>query len=209
MTPKPLSSGLRLGIDFGPLIVFFLANMMARRFMPWLPAGKEVFVATGAFMVATLLAMIGSRVLGGAVSKMLLFSGIMVLAFGGMTLWLQDETFIKVKPTIYYLMVAGILLFGLVARRPTLKLVMGPAFPGLTERGWTLLSRNWALFFVVMAAGNELAWRSLSTDVWIGYKLWGVFPLTLLFGALNVPMMLHHGLNEEPGEAAVETPPQG
>jgi intracellular septation protein len=114
-----------------------------------------------------------------------------------------------VKPTIYYLMVAGILIFGLIARRPTLKLVMGPAFPGLTEQGWKLLSRNWAGFFIVMAIGNELAWRHLSTEMWIGYKLWGVFPATLLFGALNVPMLLRHGLSEEPSDAAVETPPQG
>jgi intracellular septation protein len=204
-----MSAGLRLGIDFGPLIVFFLANLLARRLMPWLPAGNEVFVATGAFMAATVAAMIASKVLGGAVSKMLLFSGVMVMAFGGLTLWLQDATFIKVKPTIYYLMVAAILIFGLIAKRPTLKLVMGPAFPGLDEQGWKLLSRNWAAFFVVMAIGNELAWRNLSFDMWIGYKIWGVFPATLLFGALNVPMLLRHGLSEEPAEAAVETPPQG
>jgi intracellular septation protein len=147
-------------------------------------------------------AMIFSRITAGRISPMLWFSGVMVLGFGGLTIWLHDDTFIKIKPTIYYAMVAAILLFGLVTKRPTLKLVLGAAYPGLSERGWALLSRNWALFFVVMAAANEAVWRSTSTDFWLGYKLWGALPATLLFAAANIPMLMKHGLGKE-----AETPP--
>lgn len=198
-------AGARLAIDFGPLLVFFLVNMLA----PVEPLQK-IFVATAAFMVATAAAMLYSKLSAGRISPMLWFSGVMVLAFGGLTLWLHDETFIKVKPTMYYAVVAAILIFGLITGRPTLKLVLGTAYPGLTERGWHLLSRNWAAFFVVMAIGNEAVWRNVSTDQWVAYKLWGVLPATLLFAAANVPMLMRHGMGEDAAEAEVlETPPQG
>jgi intracellular septation protein len=187
-------AGTRLMLDLGPLLVFFVAY--------WL-TGKNIILATGVFMAATAAAMLFSRIKVGRVSPMLWFSGVMVLGFGGLTIWLHDDTFIKLKPTIYYAMVAAILFFGLVTKRPTLKLVLGAAYPGLSEKGWTLLSRNWALFFVVMAGANELVWRSTSTDFWLGYKLWGALPATLLFAAANIPMLMKHGLGKE----AVETPP--
>jgi intracellular septation protein len=131
-----------------------------------------------------------------------------VLGFGGLTIWLHDDTFIKIKPTIYYAMVSAILMFGLATGRPTLKLVLGSAYPGLSERGWTLLSRNWAGFFLVMAIANEAVWRSTTTDFWLGYKLWGALPATLLFAAANIPMLLKHGLSNEAAEAT-KLPPQG
>ncbi|MBU3078375.1 septation protein A [Sphingomonas quercus] len=204
-TPRPLPAGIRLGLDFGPLLVFFIANWAAP-----VAAHQKVFVATGAFMAATALAMIISRVMGGGISKMLLFSGVMVLAFGGLTLWLQDDTFIKMKPTIYYLMVAGILLFGLWSGRPTLQVVLDSALPGLTARGWSLLSRNWALFFLVMAVANEMVWRSTSTSFWIGYKLWGAMPATFIFALANMPMLMRHGMNPDAAKDEAEhTPPVG
>jgi len=204
---RALSPTARLAIDFGPLLVFFLANLLAPRLLD-LPPDRAVFAATGAFMAATAVAMIASRLLAGAVSKMLLFSGIMVLGFGGLTLWLQDETFIKVKPTIYYVMVAGILFFGLWTGRPTLKLVLGAAYPGLTDRGWAILSRNWACFFLVMAVTNEAVWRSMPTGFWIGFKLWGVFPATLIFAAANVPMLMRHGMGDDAAEKEIgQAPP--
>jgi intracellular septation protein len=192
-------AGTRLLLDLGPLLVFFVAY--------WL-TGKNIILATGVFMAATASAMVFSRIKIGRISPMLWFSGVMVLGFGGLTIWLHDDTFIKIKPTIYYAMVAAILFFGLVTKRPTLKLVLGAAYPGLSERGWTLLSRNWALFFVVMAGANELVWRSTTTDFWLGYKLWGALPATLLFAAANIPMLMKHGLGKEAGEAP-PVPPQG
>ncbi|NJC06318.1 intracellular septation protein [Sphingomonas kaistensis] len=194
------AGGSKLLIDFGPLLLFFLVNFLA----PVSPLTK-IFVATGVFMVAMVAAVAYSAIRYRSVSPLLWFSGFMVVVLGGLTLWLHDETFIKLKPTIYYLFVAALLGFGLWKDKPLLKLVLGSAYPGLDEEGWRKLTRNWALFFLVMAAVNEAVWRNSSTDFWVGFKLWGAIPLTLLFAAANVPMLLRHGLNtedakpEEPG----------
>jgi intracellular septation protein len=125
---------------------------------------------------------------------------------GGVTLWLHDETFIKLKPTIYYLFVAALLAFGLWKDKPLLKMVLGSAYPGLSEEGWRRLTRNWALFFLFMAALNEAVWRSSSTDFWVGFKLWGAIPLTFLFAASNLPMLLRHGLTADEAKPAEPGP---
>jgi intracellular septation protein len=191
-------SGLKLLIDLGPLVVYLAAW--------WLT--KDVVRATAIFMGATFVAIAASWVKTRRISPMLLFSGVMVAVFGGLTVWLHDATFIKMKPTVYYLMVAGILGFGLYTDRPTLKLVLGQAYPGLTDLGWAKLTRNWAIFFVAMAVANELVWRSTSMEFWLGYKLWGALPATILFAIANVPMLMRHGLNSETAEDAA-LPPQG
>ncbi|HEU5482001.1 MAG TPA: septation protein A [Sphingomicrobium sp.] len=192
-------SGSQLLIDVGPLLVFFAVNFFAP-----VPAALKIFVATGAFMAAMVAAMIYSALRFRRISPMLWFSGILVVLMGGVTLWLHDETFIKMKPTFYYLLVAAILGFGLVAGKPLLKRVLGTAYPGLDEEGWRKLTRNWALFFLSMAALNEAVWRNTSTDFWVGFKLWGAIPLTFLFAAANIPMLLRHGLTRE--EAAPQEP---
>jgi intracellular septation protein len=101
------------------------------------------------------------------------------------------------KPTFYYLLIAALLAFGLFTGRSLLKRVLGSSYPGLDEDGWRKLTRNWALFFGVMAVLNEAVWRNSSTDFWIGFKLWGAIPLTFLFALANIPMLLKHGLNRE------------
>jgi intracellular septation protein len=116
---------------------------------------------------------------------------------GGITIWLHDESFIKMKPTIYYTFVAALLGFGLYTGRPLLKMVLGSSYPGLDEDGWRKLTRNWALFFLVMAIVNEAVWRNSTTDFWVSFKLWGAIPLTFLFAIANVPMLLKHGLNRD------------
>jgi intracellular septation protein len=204
-TKPPISPGAKLAIDFGPLLIFFLVNMFAP-----VSGIEKIFVATGAFMIATILAMIGSKLAHGAISLMLWFNGAMVVLFGGATLWLHDATFIKVKPTIYYVMLAAILFFGLVAKRPTLKLVLGSAYPGLTERGWTILSRNWAWFFAAMAIANEAVWRHVSTDAWVAFKLWGALPATIIFAFANVPLLMRHGMGDDAAEKEMaQVPPEG
>ena len=191
------SGTARLLIDVGPLLVFFLVNFMAP-----VPGPLKVFVATGAFMAAMVAALCFAAIRYRYVSPLLLFSAVMVLVLGGLTIWLHDETFIKVKPTIYYGIVAGLLTFGLVTGRPLLKLVLGSAYPGLDEEGWRKLTRNWAIFFAVMAVVNEAVWRNSTTDFWIAFKLWGAIPATLLFAVANVPMLMRHGLSaEEPKPA--------
>jgi intracellular septation protein len=193
---KEPSAGARLMIDLGPLVVFFAANA-------WL----GIFAATAGFMVAITAAMLISIIKYRHISPLLWFSAFMVLVLGGLTLWLHDETFIKIKPTIYYLVVAALLGFGLATRRNLLKMVLGTAYPGLSERGWQLLSRNWAIFFAVMAGVNEGVWRNSTTEFWIGFKLWGFLPATFLFAIANVPMLMKHGLQLDKAEEEPPVPP--
>ena len=189
---KESGSGSQLLIDVGPLLVFFAANFFAP-----VPAALKIFAATGAFMAAMVAAMIYSALRFRRISPMLWFSGVLVVVMGGVTIWLHDETFIKMKPTFYYLLVAALLAFGLFTGRPLLKRVLGSSYPGLDEDGWRKLTRNWALFFAFMAVLNEGVWRNTTTDFWVGFKLWGAIPLTFLFALANIPMLLKHGLNRE------------
>ena len=200
-TAKPAapSAGARLLIDLGPLLVFFLTNGFA-------PVADQlrIFYATGAFMAAMFVAMIWSQLRYKHISPLLLFSGLMVLVLGGITIWLHDETFIKIKPTIYYLVIAALLGFGLVTGRNLLKMVLESVYPGLSERGWRLLTINWIGYFLVMAVVNEAVWRTQSTSFWIGFKLWFFLPATFLFALANVPMLMRHGL--QAGDASEEPP---
>jgi intracellular septation protein len=199
---KEPSAGSRLLVDVGPLLVFFAVNFLAP-----VPGALKIFVATGAFMAAMMAALVYSAIRYRHISPLLLFSGVMVVVLGGLTIWLHNETFIKVKPTIYYALVAALLAFGLATGRPLLKSVLGSAYPGLDEEGWRKLTRNWALFFAVMAIVNEAVWRNSTTDFWIAFKLWGAIPATLLFALANVPMLLRHGLTTEEPVKPVEPGP--
>ena len=184
----------RLAIDVGPLLVFFLVNFLAPVAGP-----LKIFVATGAFMAAMVAALCFAAIRYRYVSPLLLFSAVMVVVLGGLTIWLHNETFIKIKPTIDYALVSGLLAFGLATGRPLMKAVLGSTYPGLDEEGWRKLTRNWAIFFGVMALVNEAVWRNSTTDFWIAFKLWGAIPATLLFAIANVPMLIRHGLNmDEP-----------
>lgn len=182
----------KLLIDLGPLLVFFVVNFLAP-----VPTFMKIFVATGAFMAAMVVAMIFSALRFGRISPLLWFSGVMVVILGGLTIWLHNESFIKMKPTLYYALVSGLLWFGLATDRPLLQRVLGSTYPGLNGNGWSKLTRNWAVFFAFMAVLNELVWRNSSTNFWIGFKLWGALPLTFLFAAANIPMLLRHGLMKD------------
>jgi intracellular septation protein len=196
------SVGARLLIDLGPLLVFFLVNFFAP-----VPDVLKIFYATGAFMAAMIVAMMISYLRYRHISPLLWFSGIMVVILGGITIWLHNDTFIKMKPTVYYLLIASLLVFGLATGRNLLKMVLGAAYPGLSERGWQLLTRNWAIFFAVMAVVNEAVWRNTDTSFWIGFKLWGFLPATFLFAIANVPMLMKHGMQLEKGKEEPPVPP--
>jgi intracellular septation protein len=192
----------RLMIDLGPLLVFFLVNFLAP-----VPDVLKIFYATGAFMAAMIVAMMISYLRYRHISPLLWFSGIMVVILGGVTIWLHNDVFIKMKPTVYYVFIACLLGFGLATGRNLLKMVLGAAYPGLSERGWQLLTRNWAIFFLVMAVVNEAVWRNTSTSFWIGFKLWGFLPATFLFAIANVPMLMKHGMQLEAGKDEPPVPP--
>jgi intracellular septation protein len=184
--------GAKLLIDLGPLLVFFLVNFFAP-----VPAVMKIFVATGAFMIAMVAAMLFSAIRYRSISPLLWFSGAMVVILGGLTIWLHDETFIKMKPTIYYVLVAGLLAFVVAIGKTLLQRVLFSTYPGMDETGWNKLTRNWAIFFALMACLNEAVWRNSTTSFWIGFKLWGALPLTFLFAAANIPMLMRHGLMKE------------
>lgn len=193
--------GTKLLIDVGPLLVFFLVNFLAP-----VPSVLKIFVATGAFMIAMVAAMLFSAIRYHRISPLLWFSGVMVVILGGLTIWLHDRTFIQMKPTIYYALVAGLLGFGLATDRPILQRVLGSTYPGLDQAGWDKLTRNWAVFFAFMAVLNEAVWRNTSWNFWIGFKLWGAIPLTFLFAAANIPMLLKHGLMKDDAAPAEPGP---
>ncbi len=199
---RQASTGAKLAIDLGPLLVFFLVNGFAP-----VPDVLRIFYATGAFMAAMIVAMVISQIRYKHISPMLLFSGVMVMVLGGVTLWLHNETFIKIKPTIYYCVAAGLLTFGVVTKRNLLAAVLGSAYPGLSDRGWQLLTRNWILFFLAMAIVNEAVWRTTTTDFWVGFKLWGALPATFVFAMANVPMLMKHGMQLETGKEEPPVPP--
>ena len=191
----------KLLIDVGPLLVFFAVNFLAP-----VPAVFKIFVATGAFMIAMVVAMIFSALRYGKISPLLWFSGVMVIILGGLTIWLHKDWIIKMKPTFYYALVSGLLWFGLATGRPLLQRALGSTYPGLDATGWSKLTRNWAAFFSLMALLNELVWRNSSTNFWVGFKLWGAIPLTMLFAAANIPMLLRHGLMKDDAAPAEPGP---
>ena len=195
------TSGLRLALDYGPLIVFFAVNFLAPG-----PAIARILAATAAFMIAMAVALGISWWKTRHVPPMLLISGALVIVFGGLTIWFQDERFIKMKPTFVYAIFAAVLGFGLATGRPLLQLLLESAYPGLTADGWRKLTRNWVIFFLFMAVLNEAVWRSTSTDFWVGFKLWGAIPLTMIFAIANVPMLMRHGL--QAGNIPDTIPPQ-
>ncbi|WP_299444178.1 septation protein A [uncultured Rhodospira sp.] len=195
-TPEAAGGGqgqwLKLVLEAGPLLVFFLTN-----------AWFGLITGTAAFVVATAVSLVASRVLMGRVPVMPLVGGVFVMVFGGLTVLLDDDLFIKIKPTIVNLLFSAILVAGLLSGRHFLKLVFDGAFH-LTERGWRLLTVRWSLFFVVLAVLNEVVWRTFSSDTWVAFKVFGILPLTLLFSVAQVPLLMRHRVDEAK-EAGAET----
>ncbi|KQM18177.1 septation protein A [Sphingomonas sp. Leaf24] len=188
-----------MALDYGPLVVFFVANLLAGKIgLPdMIDSLAQVIIASAAFMIASVIAIIVSKWKTGHISPMLWLSAGLVVVFGALTLYFRDDTFIKMKPTIVYAMFSAILTFGLVTGRPLLQQLLETAYPGLSALGWRKLTINWAAFFAFMAVLNEVVWRHSTWDFWVGFKLWGAVPLTLLFALANIPMLLRNGLQME------------
>jgi intracellular septation protein len=176
---------LKLIVEVGPLAVFFLTNARA-----------GIYWGTGTFMVATLISLLASRALFGRIAVMPLVSGACVLVFGGLTLWLQDDHFIKIKPTIVNALFASALFIGLMYGQSLLRIVFGEVFR-LTEEGWRKLTWRWAFFFVFLAVLNEIVWRSFSTDVWVSFKVFAIMPLTMAFAVAQIGLLRQYELPTE------------
>src|SRR4051812_21670207 len=185
-TPKPqLNPMLKLALDIGPLILFFAAN-----------AKFGIYAATGAFMVAVLATLAFSYVMTRHIAIMPVVTAIVVLVFGGLTLVLHDDLFIKLKPTIIYVLFAGVLLGGLAFNKQFLSIMFDQMFH-LTPQGWRKLTWRWALFFLFLAVLNEIVWRTQTTDFWVSFKLFGVVPLTMAFGALQYPLLTKYAAEQK------------
>ena len=176
--------------EYGPLIVFFALNA---RGAEWLGMAEDqsLFIATGGFMAAFALSMLSTLMRGSKPNNMTLVSGLFIFGFGGLTLFLQDEMFIKLKPTLIYLLFAAILGFGVLRGRSYLQALMGDMLP-LDDAGWMIMTRRWIGFFLFLALLNEAIWRNLSTDMWVNFKVFGIMPLTILFIALQVTSLKKH-----------------
>jgi intracellular septation protein len=182
---KQLNPMLKLVLDIGPLVLFFAAN-----------SKFGIYAATGAFMAAVLIALVVSYVMTRHVAIMPLVTAGIVLVFGGLTIILHDDLFIKLKPTIIYVLFGGTLLVGLALDKPFLSIMFDQMFH-LTAQGWRKLTWRWALFFLFLAVLNEIVWRTQTTDFWVSFKLFGVVPLTFLFGALQYPLLVKHGAEKQ------------
>lgn len=204
-TKQPDHGLLRLILDYGPLLIFFIVYKYNA------PDGKDVagtlaavVASTGAFMFAILAAALVAKWKLGRISPMMWLTTVLVVGFGGLTIWFHDAKFIQLKPTIIYVMLSGLLFGGLWFGRPLMKYMFEAGYDGLSDEGWMILSRNWAFFFALLAGLNEFVRLSFDFDAWLSIKVWGVTILSFLFAAANVPMLLRHGLGKEDDEAPAD-----
>ena len=187
--PPQLNPLLKLVLDLGPLVLFFIAN---GRF--------GIFGATGVFMAATVVALATGYILTRHLPVMPLVTAIVVLIFGGLTLYLQDETFIKIKPTIIYVLFGAILLGGQIMGKPLLAMMFDQMFH-LNPEGWRKLTIRWSLFFFVLAVLNEILWRTQTTDTWVAFKVFGFMPLTFIFAAAQYPLLQKYAVKQSASDA--------
>ena len=205
---KPKSGWLNILVDYGPLLVFL---GVYKFYQP--PEDSTfgeiaaVIYGTIAFMIAAVAALVFSKFKFGRVSPMLLLSTALIVGFGGLTIWLQDEKFIQFKPTAIYLLFGVALIIGWLRGKALLQVLLEAAFEGLTEEGWLKLSRNWAIFFFFLAGLNEVLRATLSFEDWLWAKFWVFMPLSFLFTFSQIPMLLKNGLSLDEGEKEAEVPP--
>lgn len=182
----PLAPVMRIVLELGPLVIFFFANQRA-----------GIFTATLLFMAAMAASMLAMWMMARRVPLMPLISGAMVMIFGGLTLYFNDDGFIKLKPTIVNLLFSGALLTGLALRHNLLPIVFDGVL-SLSDQGWRQLTWRWALFFLALAGLNEVVWRFFTTDTWVAFKVWGVMPLTFMFALAQMPLIARTGIATPP-----------
>ncbi|HAN87797.1 MAG TPA: intracellular septation protein A [Erythrobacter sp.] len=206
--PKPKTGWLNILVDYGPLLVFLGVYKFYQP--PETSTFGEiaaVIYGTIAFMIAAVAALVFSKFKFGHVSPMLILSTALIVGFGGLTIWLQDEKFIQIKPTAIYLLFGVLLLGGWLRGKALLQILLEAAFEGVDREGWLKLSRNWGVFFVFMAGLNEVLRLQLDFESWLWAKLWVFMPLSFLFTFSQIPMLLKHGLAIEDRDEVVKDEP--
>ena len=206
--PKPKTGWLNILVDYGPLLVFLGVYKFYQP--PETSTFGEiaaVIYGTIAFMIAAVAALVFSKFKFGHVSPMLILSTALIVGFGGLTIWLQDEKFIQIKPTAIYLLFGVLLLGGWLRGKALLQILLEAAFEGVDRDGWLKLSRNWGVFFVFMAGLNEVVRLQLDFESWLWAKLWVFMPLSFLFTFSQIPMLLKHGLAIEDRDEVVKDEP--
>ena len=206
--PKPKSGWLNILVDYGPLLVFLGVYKFYQP--PETSTFGEiaaVIYGTIAFMVAAVVALVFSKLKFGHVSPMLILSTTLIVGFGGLTIWLQDEKFIQIKPTAIYLLFGALLIGGWLRGKALLQILLEAAFEGVDHQGWLKLSRNWGFFFVFMAVLNEVLRMQLTFESWLWAKLWVFMPLSFIFTFAQIPMLLKHGLALEDRDEVVKDEP--
>lgn len=205
-TPQPdIKKQLtKLALELGPLVVFFVVNARGKSIMASFPQlstwfSQPIIFATAVFMVAMAISLAVSLFIFKRVAVMPLVTAAVVLVFGGLTLYFQDSTFIKMKPTIVNVLFGGILLGGMLFGHSLLKYVFGEVYR-LKPKGWAILTMRWGVFFLILAVLNEVVWRNFSDDAWVAFKVWGVMPITLVFSMAQLPVMTRY--NDDLAEAA-------
>ncbi len=186
---------LKLALELGPLMIFFFANLrgpwLVEKFPALMALGGPLFVATALFMAATILSLLVSKIVLGHLPIMPFVSGIVVLIFGSLSIYLQNETFIKMKPTIVNALFGVALLGGLAFGKSLLGYVFNAAFQ-LDAEGWRKLTLRWGIFFLFLAVLNEVVWRNFSDDFWVAFKVWGTMPVTIIFTLAQMPLIMKH-----------------
>ena len=191
--------GLKMALELGPLLVFFFGNLRGEWLVQKFPAlsavGGPLLVATALFMVATVISLVISKIVFKHLPVMPFVSGVVVMVFGSLSIWLQDETFIKMKPTIVNTLFGVVLLGGLFFGKSLLGYVFNAAF-SLNEEGWRKLTLRWGIFFLFLAVLNEVVWRNFSDEAWVNFKVWGTMPITILFTLSQMPLIMSHSVEE-------------
>lgn len=191
--------GLKMALELGPLLVFFFGNLRGEWLVGKFPAlsaiGGPLLIATALFMVATVISLVISKIVFKHLPVMPFVSGVVVMVFGGLSIWLQDETFIKMKPTIVNTLFGVVLLGGLFFGKSLLGYVFNAAF-NLDAEGWRKLTLRWGIFFLFLALLNEFVWRNFSDEAWVNFKVWGTMPITILFTLAQMPLIMRHTVQE-------------
>ncbi|WP_296579256.1 septation protein A [Phreatobacter sp.] len=192
---RELAPLAKLALEMGPLVTFFLVNSYGDRWFGVAP-DKRLFLATGIFVVAVLASLAVTWSLIRKLPVMPLVSAVVVTVFGGLTLLLHDDLFIKLKPTIVNTLFGCVLVWAGLTGRNVLKLVLDSVFT-LTDEGWRLLTWRWAFFFFLLAGINEVVWRTQTTDFWVAFKVWGIMPITMIFAMAQMPLIMRHDASAE------------